>query len=650
MKNILLSIVMLTACLCSPAFAQKYYVSSQGDDSNDGMTSKTAWQTVSRVNKAAFLPGDKVLFAAGDKFTGPLIVRDSGQSDALITFGSYGKGAKPLIEGAQKRAAVKVINQNYIKFKNIWVTNDRTQSVSGVPDRESYGFLVRNKGKDTMKGVYFDGVKVSNVFPVTYSGIAHNEIRSAGIYVENRLNANPDDIGYIQDVVIKNSYFTRIHKLGVWVRGRINNVVIKNNRFVHNGGSGVVMSGVNKGLLERNDIMHSGSSIDKRMVKRGSGAWFFNCNNVIAQYNTVGHARGPMDTAGIHIDIGNKNLIIQYNFTFDNQGNFVEILGGNLNVAYRYNVDIGSGWRNITGSTLLVGDYHYNQDGRDRRSEKVYIYNNTAYVGTRPNGSAISTGVVLKVKKAYIYNNIFHATKGGKIGFKRFLIKADDLTIYNNNWFGAINNKLVARDASGMQSNSQFWLPGGLSKYDYQLHETSPMLNRSAANPEPSFPFAGQGIFESITEKATVDIFNNPVDNSVSGNHIGAFNGTPIYTYQAEDAEITGNATVNHCDEAMNKELVKGVVNESKITFPDVYADAAGEYELVVYYMLTSKVKVDVTVNGVRQVERFSRTGQWCYQGGAMGAKTLNVELQAGMNTITFGRINVIDAIETIKK
>ena len=64
---------------------------------------------------------------------------------------------------------------------------------------------------------------------------------------------------------------------------------------------------------------HTGSSIDQRMWKRGSGMWPFDCKNVVAQNNKFMNAHGPMDSYGSHIDYGNENVVFQYNYSYNNK-------------------------------------------------------------------------------------------------------------------------------------------------------------------------------------------------------------------------------------------------------------------------------------------------------------------------------------------
>ena len=54
---------------------------------------------------------------------------------------------------------------------------------------------------------------------------------------------------------------------------------------------------------------------------------------------------GPQDSYGAHIDFGNENVVFQYNFSYNNEGGFVEILGDNINCGYRYNISVNDGYR-----------------------------------------------------------------------------------------------------------------------------------------------------------------------------------------------------------------------------------------------------------------------------------------------------------------
>ncbi|MGQ8338409.1 cadherin domain-containing protein [Sunxiuqinia sp. A32] len=79
-----------------------YYVSSsEGNDSNSGISTGQAWKTLAKVNSFTPRPGDKILFKRGDEWEGTITVKASGTSGNPITYGAYGTGEKPKIYGSK---------------------------------------------------------------------------------------------------------------------------------------------------------------------------------------------------------------------------------------------------------------------------------------------------------------------------------------------------------------------------------------------------------------------------------------------------------------------------------------------------------------------------------------------------------------------
>ena len=93
--------VALFITLSSLVTATDYYVSSSGNDANNGLSESTPWKTISKVNSSfsAFQPGDRILFKRGDTFYGTLVIKKSGLVGTPITIGAYGTGAQPVITG-----------------------------------------------------------------------------------------------------------------------------------------------------------------------------------------------------------------------------------------------------------------------------------------------------------------------------------------------------------------------------------------------------------------------------------------------------------------------------------------------------------------------------------------------------------------------
>ena len=77
---------------------QVYYVSTSGNDKNDGKSKGRPFRTVDKA-QLVVQPGDYVLLKRGDFFANTYIdTQKSGRKGAYITFGAYGTGSKPIIE------------------------------------------------------------------------------------------------------------------------------------------------------------------------------------------------------------------------------------------------------------------------------------------------------------------------------------------------------------------------------------------------------------------------------------------------------------------------------------------------------------------------------------------------------------------------
>ncbi len=92
-------VYLLTACCwilhCCEAQAaaptgKVYYVRSDGNDSNDGLSDATAWRTISKINSSVKSVGADVYFKAGDVWKGQTLDVDwSGSASDRVIVGSY---------------------------------------------------------------------------------------------------------------------------------------------------------------------------------------------------------------------------------------------------------------------------------------------------------------------------------------------------------------------------------------------------------------------------------------------------------------------------------------------------------------------------------------------------------------------------------
>lgn len=528
-----------------------YYFSTEGNDETGDGSLANPWQSIAKAtaisetenNGGIMQPGDKMLFRSGDRFEGHLIVKCSGTSENMIEISSYGTGEYPILSGSGDIAggdyfqAITLTNTSNLLMTKLHIQNDRKNG-----ERYTYGeytgygvVLKANKWGGIASNVIFRNMKVSNVFGLTIpSPSEFNSLQATGIRLDSDANEEGLTVG-IEDVLIEDCYFTNIGKAGVWAKhsgtlddddatvNRSKNIVVRNNTFYQTGGSGVIFSKVYNGLIENNDFDHTGHSndVEDRLAGRGSGAWVFSCDNIIAQYNRSYSVRGPNDSYGIHIDFGNENIIFQYNYSEDSEGGFCEILGDNINSVYRFNVSYNDCKRDFHGSTLWISDYA--GSGKPGiLSEENYIYNNTIYIDKAQNPD-----ISIEAKNTYVYNNIFMAINGGEIGEKVEITidPSSQLYVSNNLFQGNVNTEFSNLDANSVLDWPLFTDPGiSKNKEGYVLQETSAAIDAGLSFPQPSFPNAGVGIFSHISQHPTEDAFGVDVNVNDQIPNIGASN------------------------------------------------------------------------------------------------------------------------------
>ena len=92
----------------------RYYVSNDGSDDNDGRTPASAWATLKKVSSAKLLPGDGVFFRRDDLFRGEVMTAPG------VTYAAYGEGEKPKLYGWDYSLADPDLWELYDEEHHIW--------------------------------------------------------------------------------------------------------------------------------------------------------------------------------------------------------------------------------------------------------------------------------------------------------------------------------------------------------------------------------------------------------------------------------------------------------------------------------------------------------------------------------------------------
>jgi hypothetical protein len=400
-------------------------------------------------------------------------------------------------------------------------------------------------------------------------------------------------------------------------------------------------------LYENNLMRFTGSNSDSRMVKRGSGMWVFNSDDVVAQYNVSQHARGSGDSSGMHVDYGNTNILFQYNYLEDSAGGFCETLGENDNIIWRYNVSVNEGNKSGVNRLLWVSDYAY----VPVKSTNVYIYNNTIYQGLKYQNVMADSKISLKATSLNFINNIIYLEPLAQLGLIEYLLDINTRNFAKNVMFGgAIRSNFKNLDATRIEIDPNFLDSGRRHFSGYKLLSTSTAIGAASSFVEPIFPLAGIGIFSAITSNATKDIFGNPV-NLTTATNIGAYNGSGEtiqpnkQTYEAESATIVGGTEIN-CVNASGAKAVNVEANGKSLTFNAVNVPASDLYFIKVFYANPLKSNLKVTVNdSVPETILLPNSDKYCFESGNPTYFPILKNLNAGNNAIKFEN-GIIDKIE----
>ena len=576
-------VLLLSFSLC--AQNQYYLSSSTGNDNNNGSQTQP-WKTLSKISNTTLGPGDTVYFKKGDTFRGHYVVNGSGTEQSPITFTAYGTGNQPVISGSDHddgggdyREAILVENEDNMIFEDLEIQNHRTTSRSNVGDLVSFGIQVISSSAGTKNNFTFRGMTFKNVYGLYWVDPSNQSEFNA--FEVSGLTFKSSWGGIINNVVVEDSYFTDLQRIGIHIKNtsgktsdkRNTNIVVRRNEFFQIGGTCVLPIRTENCLIENNIFNQPGAKTNDKMIGRGSAVWNWYSINTIVQYNQAINAKGILDSHGIHVDHSNVDTFIQYNYMQDCEGGFVEILGGNQRAVYRYNISVNDGWRvnpNWANSdhTIWLNDKIGGQSGHP--SYDSYIYNNTIVINKSGN-DAFDTAIDINGQNTRIFNNIFYAVNGSGIGIQQVNYNDPNLIMTNNLFFGNIRNNFKTIDANRIEVDPQFYDEDRADQYGFQIGASSQAIDAGAAYAgdyaHPAIPVGASTIFANVEEYPTVDFFGHSLSGDSTPN-IGASN--------AKNGEISLS---NKSDISTEKVYIQNPIISDKVVLHGV--DKSYQYALV---------------------------------------------------------------------
>ncbi len=356
-----------------------YYVdATNGNDSNDGLTSAEPWQTIDpKVNEFLFKPGDKVLFKRGEVWNNTLIVPSSGEKDNPIIFGAYGNGNRPLINVNSSKDYSVHITKAHIIIEDLELSNSQHH------------------------GVFIQGDHYSQSMNVVLNNLYIHDEGTHGIkIIASDIIINNSEIGFIQDDGIYATGFnieianSKIHDvdLSEYPGDCIHLNLEADNYYVHHN------------ILDHSNTTNKGAFMSSDA----------NDSNGIFEFNTVYESGGYGFS-----DIG-RNVTCRYNqfFSMNSVGNNIGIKASSENGRYYNNIvkDFHTGIylrSNSKNITINNNDFYNVQRGvdaniADNNTTSFEFKNNIVYL--EENGDAY----VISIQSSMDSNNniLFPQTNG----------------------------------------------------------------------------------------------------------------------------------------------------------------------------------------------------------------------------------------------
>jgi len=328
-----------------------YYVSTSGNNSNNGTSQTTPWQTLSKLqsafNSGLIGPGDNVMFKKGDVFTGTLLVASiwgynarSGTSTNPITIGTYGTGAKPIFlypQGGSTAPELRVtmwfVGVNYYVIDGLNYTDlVNTSNDKVTPANCGFGIYLGTYGEATCNYFTIKNIDISlcgmGMAIVGNFNTVTNCLLSNFKNLKNTYDGGVDDYGANAFTIMGNdNSLLNNYISGAWAYSSdfgwnggacemfntCNRNKIMYNTFVdcegisEYGGQGGASNVANDNLIAYNKIINCGSLVWQNMsgpfAMQGSNLKFY--NNVVVE-NNLSRFSGP------NTGLGNSHPLAQY--------------------------------------------------------------------------------------------------------------------------------------------------------------------------------------------------------------------------------------------------------------------------------------------------------------------------------------------------
>jgi len=615
MKNYRYLLIIVLVFLVSSIHATTYYVdASTGDDSNNGTTPATAWQTISKVNNQTFLAGDSILFKRNEIFRGRLIPQNSGNSGNWIVYSAYGTGDNPQLLGSEQLTNWTLDSGYVYKKSNLNLPSYAGDGLFEF-DNNNPVILIEDSAIPTIAGHYFYDASENNgtvyiycsdsLAPSTHNieismreeiidvdYLSYLEFSNLSLKFGNCKHIMMYSTDYINVKNINSSYQGHYGNPNIFFMGS-NNVVIENCVLYESYNSGIAFYPIGttrpgnyntvRGCNITKVYANDGITIHDNSSGNPPGNYYLIENNVI----------GECDEGSI--DASSDYLIFRNNICFNNDEDAFQVGSNGDHVVFENNIcygnsrhgllAYGSSSANSKGGHIIRHNviYDMTKHGLYTGSQRFAIYNNT--ICNSETRSEVIFYEEPDSGSTYKNNIVYNDNYNSLVRFNSTGLPSSLLEMDYNNYNVITSDSLIIGIA---QTNAKYTLSQIQNMYNREL-------NSFVANP---------GFVDVINKDYHLDSNSSCIDaggfltkttSAGSGTQIpieeviyfcdgyGITGGDTIQLQgQTQELVITGIDTVNNIitvDQSISWNMDDGVALKYEGTTPDI---GAYEYQISV--------------------------------------------------------------------
>lgn len=445
--------------LSLPLFSTDYYVKNGGNDGDAGTSDETAWATVGKVNGSSFNSGDNIYFNRGDEWRNEnyLDPPSSGTSGNLITFGAYGTGADPIINGSELLTSASYkwtasgsgTNEYYLEasgggdpglsevkllvLDEVWLNKDTLGSLAdhtwnwGDNDTLGYStvYIRDDTGDPDGSGVVIDGGQLD----ACLYNYGSDYIRVENIQLIKSNHRGIWVAGTATDWELGSLTITHCRTDGVWLGDDLDTWSFSSLTINNCGGSGIEYHAADNCTIDSCNITNNGRNTTDQYACAITGE----CNTVTISNNTT--SNNTSNTTGysheIYVYAGTGTATIYGNDCSANlSGNAIYIKGSaNVYKNKGYNCrHAGMAIYNWGANNVTISIYY-----------NIFYGNYYGFIITEPGTGTINLS---------LYNNVFYGntnTDYAATGYTEVRVNDDpDTFLFKNNILAhtetAVNN------------------------------------------------------------------------------------------------------------------------------------------------------------------------------------------------------------------